>query len=226
MNRGGAPSLASSRMETYVVRVWVPDRPGALGQVASRIGSVGGDVVGIDILERGAGRAIDELVVTLPSAELVPLLVAEIGQVDDAAVEEIHHLDGSLPEPGTASLELSARLVEAAADDRLDVLCDGLRSLFAAEWVSIVDALGATVLRSVGEDVPEPAWLLAYVAGSRHLPAETSPASRTDLAWAEMPTHRSVLAIGRSRPALRSRERRQVVLLGRVLDGLALEHAG
>ena len=74
-------------METYVVRVWVPDRPGALGQVASRIGAVRGDVVGIDILERGGGRAIDELVVMLPSDDVVDLLVAEISQVDEAAVE-------------------------------------------------------------------------------------------------------------------------------------------
>ena len=94
MRPTGTDGLTSlEAVETYVVRVWVPDRPGALGQVASRIGSVGADVVGIDILERGAGRAIDELVVTLPSAELVPLLVNEIGQVDDAAVEEVRHLD-------------------------------------------------------------------------------------------------------------------------------------
>ena len=69
-------------MGTYVVRVWLPDRPGALGQVASRIGAVRGDVTGIDILERGAGRAIDELVVELPDDELLPLLIDEIGQVD------------------------------------------------------------------------------------------------------------------------------------------------
>ncbi|MBA3304000.1 MAG: amino acid-binding protein, partial [Acidimicrobiia bacterium] len=61
-------------METFVVRLWLPDRPGALGQVASRIGAVRGDVVGIDILERGAGRAIDELVVQLPDGDLVDLL--------------------------------------------------------------------------------------------------------------------------------------------------------
>ena len=63
-------------VETYLVRVWVPDRPGALGQVASRIGAVRGDVVGIEILERGAGRAIDELVVALPEPGLVDLLVS------------------------------------------------------------------------------------------------------------------------------------------------------
>ena len=56
-------------MATYVVRVWVPDRPGALGAVASRVGAVRGDLVGVEILERGAGRAIDELVVELPRAD-------------------------------------------------------------------------------------------------------------------------------------------------------------
>ena len=63
------------RVPTYLVRVWLPDRPGALGQVASRIGAVRGDVVGIEILERGAGRAVDELVVALPEDGLLDLLV-------------------------------------------------------------------------------------------------------------------------------------------------------
>src|SRR5205085_749733 len=35
------PTYASV-VETYVVRVWIPDRPGALGAVASRIGAVHG----------------------------------------------------------------------------------------------------------------------------------------------------------------------------------------
>ena len=43
-------------MFNYLIRVHFPDRPGALGAVASRIGSVGGDVVSIDILERAKGR--------------------------------------------------------------------------------------------------------------------------------------------------------------------------
>ena len=44
-------------MHLIRLRVWLPDRPGALGAVASRIGGVKGDVVGIEILEQGAGRA-------------------------------------------------------------------------------------------------------------------------------------------------------------------------
>ena len=48
-----------------LVRVWLPDRPGALGLVASRIGSVDGDIVGIDVLEQGDGVAVDEFAVEL-----------------------------------------------------------------------------------------------------------------------------------------------------------------
>lgn len=208
-------------METYVVRVWVPDRPGALGQVASRIGSVGGDVVGIDILERGAGKAIDELVVTLPNADLVNLLVAEIGQVDDAAVEEIHHLDGHLPEPGIAVLELVARVVEQSPPARLSRLCEEVQTLLAADWVTLVDVTSRECVLKVGDGAPEPAWLLAFVEGSRHLPPEAQRASApTDLTWAALPAHGLVVAAGRHKPALRSREHRQVSLLGRILDAL------
>ena len=204
-----------------MVRVWVPDRPGALGQVASRIGSVGGDVVGIDILERGAGKAIDELVVTLPGADLVPLLVAEIGQVDDAAVEEIHHLDGELPEPGTTVLELVARMVEREPSGRLGLFGAEVRALLDAEWVTVVSTERRETLEQLGAGAPEPAWLLAFVEGSRHLPPEVQHANTpTDLTWVELPAHGLVLAAGRTRPALRAREHRQVALLGRILDGL------
>jgi hypothetical protein len=89
---------------TYVVRVWLPDRPGALGQVASRIGAVHGDVIGIDILERGGGSAIDELTVSLPRDELVDLLIAEIRQVDGVAVEDVRRIDGTRPDAATAAL--------------------------------------------------------------------------------------------------------------------------
>lgn len=211
-------------METYAVRVWVPDRPGALGQVASRIGSVGGDVVGIEILERGAGRAIDELLVTLPSHDLVPLLIAEIGQVDDAAVEDVNRLGSSVPEFGTAVLALAARLVEAAPTERIDLLFHGTRERFAADWVSLVDSESGAAVRSFGESAPDAGWLAAYAAGLRHLPAGSRIPSDSegDVAFAEMPTHGFLLAIGRARPVLRGRERMQVVLLARVLDALDL----
>src|SRR3954465_5626771 len=96
----------------FGVRVWVPDRPGALGAVASRIGAVRGDLVGIDILETGAGRAIDELAVVLPEARLVPLLVQGGGEVDGVDVEEVRAVEGPLPDPRLDALETAAALVD------------------------------------------------------------------------------------------------------------------
>jgi hypothetical protein len=64
--RGDLGACTVAVVITIVVRVWMPDRPGALGQVASRIGAVRGDVLAIEILEQGGGRAIDELTVALP----------------------------------------------------------------------------------------------------------------------------------------------------------------
>ena len=75
-------------MAGYVVRLDLPDRPGALGLVASRIGAVGGDIVAINILERMEGRAVDEFVVEI-GQELIDLLQSEIHEVDGVSILEI-----------------------------------------------------------------------------------------------------------------------------------------
>lgn len=80
-------------MAGYVVRIALPDRPGALGLVASRIGAVGGDIVAINILERSDGRAVDEFVIEIGGHHLIELLRNEIHEVDGASVLEIREAD-------------------------------------------------------------------------------------------------------------------------------------
>src|SRR3954465_10257456 len=115
---------SASGVETYVVRVWIPDRPGALGAVASRIGAVRGDVIGIDILETGGGQAVDELVVRLPKDQLVGLLVSEIEQVDGVQVEFGREVEDAVHDPRLDGLETAALLVGAATtEELLQALC-------------------------------------------------------------------------------------------------------
>ncbi len=82
-------------MAGYVVRIGLPDRPGALGLVASRIGAVGGDIVAINILERDDGRAVDEFVIEIGGQHLIELLQKEIHEVDGASVLEIRDADST-----------------------------------------------------------------------------------------------------------------------------------
>jgi hypothetical protein len=51
---------------SYLLRVELDDRPGSLGSLALALGSVGADILSLDVIERGSGSAIDDLVVELP----------------------------------------------------------------------------------------------------------------------------------------------------------------
>jgi ACT domain-containing protein len=82
-------------MAGYVVRIALPDRPGALGLVASRIGAVGGDIVAINILERDEGNAVDEFVIELAGEHLVDLMRNEIHEVDGASVLDVRPVDST-----------------------------------------------------------------------------------------------------------------------------------
>lgn len=202
-----------------MVRVWMPDRPGALGQVASRIGAVRGDVVGIDILERGAGRAIDELVVQLPDASLLPLLLSEIADVDGVDVEDVRPAAEALRDPRLAALETAAMLVGAGTvEELLALLVEHAIQDFAADWAAVVD-LDETAVRSGAGPVPPAAWLEAFVQGSRSSArVAAQEAGPGDVAWAPLASARLSLVLGRSGRPLRGRERRQVAALARIAD--------
>ena len=124
-----------------MLRVWLPDRPGALGLVASRIGAVRGDVLAIDILERGGGQVVDELVVSLPASTPQELLIAEVGAVDDVAVESVREAPSDRPDPALALFELGAQVAEACAGgnaDPVEVLGRGISSALDADWVVVI----------------------------------------------------------------------------------------
>lgn len=206
-------------METYVVRMWLPDRPGALGQVASRIGAVRGEIVGIDILERGAGRAIDELVVDLPDGALIDLLVNEIQQVDGVDVEEVRPVADALHDPRLDALETAAILV--GASDRAELvqaLVTHAKRVIGAAWVAVVSLDDGDVVAEDGP-IPPVAWLLAFVAGSQESARVAAGESGADdLVWSPLPAAGLALVLGRDGVAYRARERRQAAALARIVD--------
>jgi hypothetical protein len=216
-------------MPRYVLRVWLPDRPGALGQVAGRIGAAGGDVIGIEILERGAGRAIDELVVDLPDEDGREALVREVLGIEGVDLESIEPLGRAEHDPQLALLEAAARQVSLRDEGgRLDQLCTDVRQAFEADWAVVVDVVdvvdvggpdGAAVLSADGAH-PGPAWVSAFVAGSRHL-EEPHEHVANDVAWAGLGGADRVVAVGREGRPFRVRERRQLEAFARISGGLS-----
>ncbi len=205
-------------MTTFVVRVWVPDRPGALGAVASRIGAVRGDLVGIDILERGGGRAIDELLVDLPDEDLVPLLITEVSEVDGVDVEDVRPAADWLSDPRLDALETAAVLVDQHnVSALLDRLASHAAHDFTGDWAAVVDLSSPVPLATVGPVPPAP-WLEAFITGSRASVPGSCLGGPDDVAWAELDTASMVLVVGRRGRPFRSRERQQLNALARIAN--------
>jgi len=185
-----------------LVRVSLPDRPGALGQVASRIGALHGDIMGIDVLERSAEVAMDEFAVAIASAELVPMLVREIEEVDGVAVTDVRAVERAA---GVGLLESAARLSESDDVEELWAhLVTEVRHELRADGVVLFDDDG--VLASAG-----PAEATASVEVDQ--PADPGAQAR-----AHLPQRRVTLVASRAGHPFRAQERSRVELLARIAD--------
>ena len=214
------PDPYSAGMPSVVIRLWLPDRPGALGQVASRIGALRGDVTGIEILERGAGQVIDELVVEFDGEVDLALLAREVRQVDGVAVEDARLAGIHARDRGQRALDLAAAIVSRWMHE------DGFESLvgFCVEdlecrWAAAVSRPERKV-SAVAGDPPDPAWLSAFVAGIADC---TRPPDAVFLRFPTLPV--DLVALREGRP-LHRRETARLSSLVTVVDATARQRDG
>ncbi|MDQ1732203.1 MAG: hypothetical protein QOK10_2362 [Pseudonocardiales bacterium] len=194
---------------SYLIRVVLPDRPGALGAVATALGHAGGDILSVDIVERNAGQATDDLVVELPADKLADSLVTAAASVEGVRVESIRPYAGVI-DP-FRELELLEKLA-VNGDDASTVLADGVCRLFRSGWALILKAPPADggpagiVARSAAgpeiETLETPWW---PPAPPRPLDSEEDWAPDD---WATLGTELAVVPLGDGailvgRPALR-----------------------
>jgi hypothetical protein len=199
-------------MGLLVARVWLPDRPGALGQLASAIGSAEANVVSIDILEQGAGRAIDEIIVGVPSgADAIDRLVDAMRSVDGVAVEDVRPFADEVRDHRTIALETASAIVGASGfEAAVDALAEGVARDLIADWVMVLG--GDRTMTSVGA-VPAVNWVRAFTAGAK---AAGAPSAADDVALAEIGTTGYDIVVGRTGRPLRARERVELVLLAQI----------
>ena len=93
----GCRVLDSVDVTHVVIEVSLPDRPGALGAVASRIGAVGGDITDVIVAGRHNGFADDVFHVELPmprdGLDMVGLVLDEVSQVDGVTAPSVSYVD-------------------------------------------------------------------------------------------------------------------------------------
>jgi hypothetical protein len=212
------------------VRIWLPDAPGVLGAVAAEIGAVHGNVIGLEVLERGAGVAVDELVVELPDGPgAVDALCRAVRNVFGAGVEEVIELGGHVASGGEAPDREGGVLRAAAAilagptpEAALGALTDRLMSLFGLTWLALMDDKLEQFVETHG-DLPSVEWVVAFAEGSR---SGGDPANDTTGSGVFIePVPGSGLTVCGGRPsAIRRRERHEITMLvmvaARYIDAL------
>jgi hypothetical protein len=131
---------------SYLLRVVLPDRPGMLGAVATAIGQAGGDILSLDVVERGPGGAVDDLLVDVPPGGLADRLISSAQSVEGVVVESLR------PYVGGTELHRDLDLVDAlaAAPERgLEVLAETAPGVFRAGWAVVMEQ--GTAERGRGE---------------------------------------------------------------------------
>jgi hypothetical protein len=130
----GAAGEQARRRMSFLIRVQLPDRPGALGAVATARGKVGVDILSLDVVERRSGVAIDDLVVELPSGRLPDVLITAAESVQGVEVDAVR------PWAGVLDTHRELELVERIAADPeygLQVFTDGVPKIIRAGWAVV-----------------------------------------------------------------------------------------
>jgi hypothetical protein len=160
---------------SYLLRLVVPDRPGSLGAVASALGAAGIDIVSIDVLERGSGVAVDDVVVDLPRDRLPDSLITAVRSVPGVEVEALRPFAGPLDTH--RELELLEALARTAEDAAAKLLAAELPRVFHSGWAVVLSATddGGWEVAAASEAAPafeglDVPWM--PLAGPRLLPSE------------------------------------------------------
>ena len=86
----------SGRVPSYLLRIELVDRPGSLGSLAVALGSVGADILSLDVVERSRGHAIDDLVIELPPGAMPDTLITAAESLPGVRVDSVRPHTGLL----------------------------------------------------------------------------------------------------------------------------------
>jgi hypothetical protein len=184
------------RVRSYLLRVQLEDRPGSLGSLAVALGSVGADILSLDVVERGAGYAIDDLVVDLPAGAMPDMLITAAENLNGV------HVDSIRPHTGLLEAHRELELIDhiAAGDGKrkkLQVLADEAPRVLRVGWCTVVRLTESGLERIVGSPgAPETQAAAAPWLPLQHAEALDATADWVPQVWRDMDTALAAAPLG------------------------------
>jgi hypothetical protein len=190
------------RVSSYLLRVVLADRPGSLGSLAVALGSVGADILSLDVVERVSGVAIDDLVVDLPPGAMPDMLITAA-----EALEGVH-VDSIRPHTGLLEAHRELELIDHVAGGpdptgKLQVLADESPRVLRVGWCTVVRLSDDGAERVVGSSgAPETAATSAPWLPLEHAAVLDGGADWVPQVWRDMDTTLAAAPLGDPRCAV------------------------
>ena len=143
---------------SYLLRIQLPDEPGALGYVAAALGEVEGDIRSVDVVDYGAnGVVVDDIVVDLPMGLLPDTLITAAQSISGVEVDSIRPFSGSVDRRGQIALLAKFSQHTKNLDRALGDVVDGLPQTMTAGWAIVLgeQSDGRWVRRASSTAAPE-----------------------------------------------------------------------
>ncbi len=195
------PTSARLSGVSYLLRVYLQDRPGSLGLLAVSLGSVGADILSLDVVERGEGYAVDDIVVEVARGSLPDTLITAAENIDGVRVDSIRPYTGVLETH--RELELVDEIARATGGARMQLLVDLAPRVLRVSWAMVVGPAAGGVVQLFGSSsAPETPlgdgdWLPVTE------PVQLDPdASWVPQPWRDIDTRMAAAPIGSASKAL------------------------
>jgi hypothetical protein len=184
------------RVPSYLLRVQLVDRPGSLGSLAVALGSVGADILSLDVVERMSGFAIDDLVVDLPPGAMPDMLITAAEALNGVRVDSVRPHTGRLE----AHRELELIDYIAAGGDpaaKLQALADEAPRVLRVGWCTVLRLGERGLSRVVGSPgAPETLADSAPWLPLDHAAALDASADWVPQVWRDMDTTLAAAPLG------------------------------
>lgn len=117
------------------LRVSLADRPGALASLTRALAAAGANVLSVTVLQREAGRAVDDLLLEWPFERPWDHVMRAVDGCSGARLHGLRHISTAQTSPDT----MVVAQVLAAPHRALEVLVDALPGLLYADWAAVAD---------------------------------------------------------------------------------------